>query len=337
MVKTVLAPLCSYVLLVSACTAASGDAGEDGSPDAGEEDGSPDAPPPTLRIANSYSIDTTLSLSAANAIPQSTYDALLLLESWATSPGATMLDLAEQAGVPAVGTLRDALPSSLESRLVGWIDDAIDNDRVDALIGQLSALARAPLAALHIESNLDTAASTQHNLTALAFDTDAQRHRLPLGSSALTQATPSISVAGNTVSIGAHSYGLPFGTLMWEAVESAAQQRYGTTVTQSLADAVGCPSIATEVAGQCVLSLCVGHRAELEQICTAAVGAAVDRLREEFTALDMDLLSYATGTATLSSPDANGVATRIAGEWDAQVDVSSGLRDVPATFDGTAP
>jgi hypothetical protein len=103
-----------------------------------------------------------------------------------------------------------------------------------------------------------------------------------------------------------------------------------------LADAIDCPGLAHSIANKCVLGQCVGHEDDLVEVCEGGVGYAVEQLHAQFTAVDFDAVILHAGTATASDADANGVYTRIAGTWTAELDLGVGPRPVPATFSGIA-
>src|SRR5262249_50447168 len=88
----------------------------------------PDHPtnPPVEPTANgTYQVRSQYDVTAEAVLPEPAFEMVGTLRSFSTAPAHTLLDLAEDAGVPAVETIRDALPSSLESRLEGWIDEQI--------------------------------------------------------------------------------------------------------------------------------------------------------------------------------------------------------------------
>ena len=98
-------------------------------------------------------------------------------------------------------------------------------------------------------------------------------------------------------------------------------------VRGSLGSAVNCPSLATTISNKCVFGACVGHKAELTEICERGLDEIVDRVHDEFTAYRLDLLALESGTATLAA-DGNSMT----GTWTAQINAGQGLRNVPATF-----
>jgi hypothetical protein len=109
--------------------------------------------------------------------------------------------------------------------------------------------------------------------------------------------------------------------------------RFGAPPRTLLGDAVNCPAIAEVVANKCVLGACVGHRAELTEICERGLDEVIATARRKVEALRFDAIHLARGTATLVDADHDGRADRLTdGVWTAEIDASQGLRAVPATF-----
>ena len=85
-----------------------------------------------------------------------------------------------------------------------------------------------------------------------------------------------------------------------------------------------------------MLGVCVGHRAELTEICERGLDEVVARAQAKVEAVRFDAIHLASGTATLVDTDGDGRGERLdAGVWAAEIDVSQGLRSVPATFTAT--
>jgi len=298
-----------------------------------------DAPPPQPQLASSYRLNTELDVSASTILPGTMYDALALIREFETSPGAALLDAAELAGVPAVDTLRSALPAVLESRLIGWIDDRLEATPFPALAGELADLADVSFGHVELGSVLDLAAGV-HALDTVAIEIDGHRAELAVESPAgdLIGLTADVTVTrtGSTLAIGEHRFGVRAGTAAWTALTAAIEARFGADLQTALADAIDCPGLADAIANKCVLGQCVGHRAALLAVCEGAVGYAVDQLRDQITAIDFDAVILHAGLATGVDADHDATCETIAGTWTAELDLGVGPRPVPATFTGTA-
>lgn len=312
-------------------------------PLASDDPASPDPAQPAVDPVpdGTYSLRSEYDVTAEAVLPEPAYELVITLRSFSTAPGATLLDVAEDAGVPAVGTIRDALPSTLENKLVGWIDDqlaklTIDGVPVTQIANELAALAETVLTRFAIDSELTIDGTTAtHRLERIDFapagvDVSLSLADLP---SELSTRTASCTVDHATLSIGDHGYGLPFGLHAWAAFETAVVDRFGKSPRALLGDAIDCPAVADAVAGKCVLALCVGHRAELTAICERGLDEVVGAVQRRIEGLAFEAIHLQQGRATLVDADRDGRFDTIpGGTWTAQIDASQGLRPVPATF-----
>ena len=100
----------------------------------------PDPKPVTSAVvAGTYTVVTTFDLTLDVVLPGQAYDVVIVLEDFRADPASTMFQLLSDAGVPVVGELLDVLPSSLEDRLMGWINDYLQSavfDEVPVMDGR---------------------------------------------------------------------------------------------------------------------------------------------------------------------------------------------------------
>jgi hypothetical protein len=334
---------CSLLTLTAGCFVDPTPGDEDQPGDGTDDPVDPPAPPavePTARGA--YHVRSVFDITAAAVLPEPAYQVVETLHNFSTAPAHTLFDLAEAAGVPAVGTLRDALPDSLESRLEGWIDDQIEGVTVNGVpvtqvAGELAAVAQVALTQFAIDSSLDVRADGRatHRLTQLDFTPAGLDARAPLGDLplAVIAAETSATCKAGALALGDQRFGLPYGQLAWQALESAITAQYGADIRALLGSAVNCPAVATTISNKCVFGVCVGHRAELLEVCERGLDEVVDVARGKMTALRFDAIRLEAGAATLADLAADGTAARLTGGvWTAQIDASQGLRPVPATF-----
>ncbi len=307
-------------------------------------------PTPALIADGIFAIESTLDVQAAAVLPQTAYDAVETLRGLREEPGRTLFDLAEDAGVPAVSEIRSALPSSLESRLYGWIDDELatythgDGPVATAIDGVLT-VCETSLAEVHLSSELAIdGGSATHSLRAVGFAIDGVELRYDLanldGLPLALEATFAATVAGDgTVShltLGSHAFGVPFGALALTAIEDVLQLRYATDLRGVLGMLVDCPALAADVADHCVYGYCVGHEMELRSVCEGGLDHLATWLRAELTAIRFDAITLRAGTAQLGdSAPVDGLADTVAGGvWTADLDVGMGPRAAPGTFAG---
>ena len=146
--------------------------------------------------------------------------------------------------------------------------------------------------------------------------------------------TATVGDAG-ALAIGDEHFGLEYGTYAWNAVNQASTSLFGADVRTTLGNAVNCDKLASDIAGKCVLGVCVGHQGLVANACNAGLDFIVGQMQAKFESINLDVVHFASGTATLVDDDGDGVADRItAGTWDAEVNGGQGLRHVPATFTG---
>jgi hypothetical protein len=246
--------------------------------------------------------------------------------------------------VPAVGTIRAALPSALEDKLGGWINEEIQklkigDTKITTYAGDLAELAEFSLTQFELESELTIDHyETTHTLTALDLSPTGFDIRVPitgLAADILTQ-HPTITVAeGGLVSFGNQTFGLAYGTYAWNALDAISTQQFGQDIRGTLGVAVNCDAFARNIADKCVLGACVGHETELKAICNGGLDGLVDFTKGKFTALDLNAFQFETGVATLVDDDADGFGDRVVGGvWEAKMNIGMGLRHAPATFEG---
>jgi hypothetical protein len=301
----------------------------------------PTQPPPAPQpvASGTYDVRTELDLTIEAVLPEPAYDVVVTLRNFSTAPAHTLLDLAEQAGVPAVGTIRDALPSALESRLEGWIDDEIAKIEIDGVpvtqvAGDIAALAETALTTFALDSELTVnGATATHTLTSIdltpaGIETVIVLEALP---SDVISATATCTTKSGKLTLGEHGFGLAYGQYIWNAVDA----KLGGIRTK-LGTAVNCPALAARVASKCLLGVCVGHATELTAICERGLDEVVARAEAKVAALRFEALKLAAGTATLVDANKDGNAEQLAaGVWTAELNAGQGLRPVPGTFTAT--
>lgn len=296
----------------------------------GADDIDPQPEPTKPVAAGAYDVRSTFDLTVEALLPAAIHDKVVLLRDFSQHPAATLFDAAEDAGVPAVEDIRDALPSYVEDKLYGWIDAeiaklSINGVSITQYAANLAALAEQSLGKFAIDSTLVVDGTTAtHALATLDLSPAGLAATFPLGALPNMTAGATCAATNGTFTIGAHGYALPYGEYVWQALDAKLHVR------ASLGAAVGCAEIAHTVASKCVLGVCVGHEAQLAEICERGLDEAVERVHAEFTATTLDLLQLDAGTATLS-PD----AATMTGTWSAKIDVGQGLRHAPATFTAT--
>lgn len=295
----------------------------------------PPAPPAPQPVpGGTYQVDSQLDLTVESVLPEPAAQLVVTLRDFSTQPAHTLLDLSEEAGVPAVAELRAALPDALESRLEGWIDEEIAKLKVNeipitTLAGGIAYLSETTLTRLSLQSELvlGDGRATHRLKTVSTFAGPLPLGELPdevVSASAAMTATPSFLILGD------HQLGIAYGTYVWMAMEQFSTVFGGAPLRTALGTTVNCPALAATIAGKCFLGVCVGHAVALTQICERGLDEVVDRAHAKVTSIRFTALRLA-GRAV---PQDNNLDL-LSGDWTARLDVGMGLRPAPATFSAT--
>ena len=319
-----------------------GDGSDSGSGSGSGSDTDTEATPPVA--SGAYQVRSDIDLTVEALLPEQPANMVVTLRDFSTNPARTLFDLAEDAGVPAVQEIRDALPGYVEDKLEGWLNGelnklTLDGVPVPQVAGNIAALAETALTQFALDSELTIAGSTAtHTLKAIDLAPAGITTRYVIESlpSDIITATTACSTSAGSLTLGDHGYALQYGEYLWRALNQAVTAQYGSDIRTALGAAVNCPALAQTIANKCYLGYCVGHAAELTEICEAGLDEVVERVHDEFLALRFDALHFAAGTATMVDADEDGTVEALtAGVWDAEINAGLGLRHVPATFTAT--
>jgi hypothetical protein len=345
------------LLLVGCVVPGTGTSGDDGDDGTGTGTGSgtgsgtgtgtgsgTNQPPPPPVASGTYKVVSDIDLTVEALLPESIENVVVTLRDFEANPAQTIFDLAEDAGVPAVGTIRDALPSYLEDKLEGWINGYIagvtlGGKPITQIAGEIVALAETTLTRFAITSDMTiNATSATHTLTGLDFNPAGIDAHITFDGDLndVTTATATFRATSTTATFGDHGYSIAYGEYAWRAMEKAFAASYGASIYDAVLAAVDCEGLATTISQKCYAGYCVGHKAELKSICTRGVEEALVRAYNKFAEQRFDLVHFAAGTATLV--DANkdlDVEALTGGVWTAEINAGQGLRTVPATFTAT--
>jgi hypothetical protein len=323
------------LLATSACVIPlTGPAGDD-------QDDGPSQTPASPSARGEYQVTSTVEITIEALLPEPAANLVETLRTFSTNPGQALFDAAEDAGVPAVGTLRSALPSYLEDKLEGWINAEVATMTVDGipvtqLAGNVVAYAETSLTTVAVDSELTIGTGTAvHRLTALdlapaGLDVSIALDAVP---SDIVTATAPTSSSKGTLNLGDHLFAVSYGEYAWLALEAKVTADHGAGIRAVLGAAVNCPLVAARVASKCVLGVCVGHAAELTSICERGLDEVVDRAHAKLATFKFDALHLAAGHATMVDTTMDGIADRLDnGVWTAEINAGQGLRHAPATF-----
>lgn len=290
-----------------------------------------------------YRLVTTVELPA-EAIPPKQLDEIgAALRDFAAAPGTSLLVLAKEHGVEAAASVRE-LPAALSTRLEGWITDEILKARFEGktlpeYTDQIASLARMALTRFAVESELllDGAVRT-HAITGLDLGPAGIDVRAAIqaaeGETLMQQPEIAVDPAG-ALSLGDQRFGLAYGAHAWQGIDAASAHVFGGAVREALGASIDCGRVASAVAAQCLLGVCVGKEPELRAVCEGGLDALVKVTREQLAAVEIDELHFSQGTATVVDEDGDGTGDRITGGvWQAELNLGGVALGAKATFVG---
>lgn len=306
-------------------------------------EGTPEDPVPAK--TGPYAVRNTVDFTAETILPAQVELVVLTLRNFSTNPASALIDAADQAGVPAVKTLYDAIPGIIKDKIEGFINDQIAkvkiNDKpITEYAGEMAMLAEIALTQFAVDSEMDLQPGhVTHRLTALDLSpTGLVDIRVPIGGIAgdlLTQEADLRVSEGGQLTLGDQHFGLNYGEYAWQGIELASTKLFGQGVRETLGNAINCPALAKTISDKCVFGVCVGHETELNFICEGGLDAIVNFAHDRMAEMRVDAFHLASGDARLVDDDGDGVGDRIVdGAWDAELNVGLGLRHVPASFEG---
>jgi hypothetical protein len=266
------------------------------------------------------------------------------LAEWSVRhPGAMLLELAKEHGVTAVVAVREQ-PAALATRLEGWISDEIMKARLEGktlpeYTDQIAGLVRMALTRFAVESELVVDGDVRtHAITGLDLGPAGLQVRASIqaaeGETLMQQPEIVVDAAG-ALSLGDQRFGLAYGAHAWQGIDAASAHLFGGAVREALGASIDCARVASAVAAQCLLGVCVGKEPELREVCEGGLDALVEVTRERLAAVQIDELHFSQGTAIVVDEDGDGEGDRITdGVWQAELNLGGAPLGAKATFAG---
>lgn len=317
-------------------------------------DGAAVVVPDPVPLTGKYTVVSRFEVPAAAAAPGPLGDALGLVHGLAENPARAVLDAAEDAGVPALGTLRTVLPDALEEKVEGWMNAYLVAAEAGGVsphgeIVALDGVIRSVLLTWDLRSELDLPAGAPgtHAPTALVFTVGEPIVVEVDATAPVTAATgvtglvtwPDGAGGAPRATVGDHAMGVPFGRYALRGAEAALHARYGVAdVRGALGEIVDCPAVAASVAARCVGFVCVGNASTLEDVCEGGLDALAEKLEAQVLALDYEAIRFEAGTAKAEGVVVDALAETAtaerltAGAWTATVDLGDEPEEATATF-----
>jgi hypothetical protein len=200
-----------------------------------------------------YAIVNNVDFTVEAILPDQIELVVATLREMSTNPAHAIVDLATQAGVPAVGTLYGLLPGVLTDKIEGWINGEIAKVKIGGhpvtdYCGKIAGLADTALSHFAVDSSLTLAddGSVTHTITALDLTPSGLNFKLPIGGLAadiLTQ-HPTLDVgAAGAITLGDQRFGLEYGEYAWQGMNAISTSVFGADIRTSLGNAIDCISV----------------------------------------------------------------------------------------------
>ena len=296
----------------------------------------------------------TTSYDATGALPDAVGHSLETLTGLHDDPAGTIVALLEDAGVPI------PVPDSLRDDFEGWINDYLASrvymgvpvtEEIARWAGDLSGI----LTRFDILTELDLArldaggeTDANHVIAAVAFELRGDRRLIDTPSivdqltvaRTIPVAVTSDDAGGGTIEIGDHAFHMPLGDFALVGFNQALSGLFGAAdLTALLGNMIDCPGLAANIADKCVGPVCVGHEAEIEQLCLAGIDLVVAQIEQRIASIEFVEIHHAAGSGVLlGEAKQDGTATEFdaieAGTWDASVNLDGVIAPVGATFVG---
>jgi hypothetical protein len=309
---------------------------------------------PLLQPFGTYQIATRAQFPLEAAIPGAAGDAFALLRSLKSDPAGVLVAAAGGAGVPAVEAVYGAVPDLLKGKLNGWINASLrkkdaSGGSLDSRIDLILAIGETVLTDFGLDTTMvvstEGPTGATHSLNAVRFFPPA-----PLSVVSIPRIEPpgpllppgvplSVSLGMRTqqsvdLVFGPHSFRLPFGDYAWLGFNGALHASSGSDLAGLMVLALDCAAMASEVAGQCVGPVCVGHKSGLQSLCEAGRAKIIAEAESKVRSAGFTAMEIVKGTAKVMTGTSGKVLNN--GVWSMKVNNGSDLRDVPAQFSGTA-
>jgi hypothetical protein len=284
-----------------------------------------------------YMVESHVVMSLGSADVDS---AIAQLLAFSQHGGTTLM--AQSVGT-ASGQALDALPTTLRSKLEGWIDVELDKQKLGTVtarvaIGDISMMAQTVVNEFVLESSLTiTPTGAVHSLHDLNFKPDSLDVVVPIGGltddQIMQKPTSDVSASGALV-LGDEHFKLALGSHAWQGINLGVTTKYGGDL--SIVQNLDCNAVAQSVAARCVSTSCVGHASDILAVCQLGMTTLVGQLRDGLAPIVLESLRFTHGTAQLVDDNHDGVAEKIEGTWDAEADLGIGASPMQIAFTALA-
>jgi hypothetical protein len=330
----------------------------------------PDGKPLPPKLEGLYELSSEFDLTTAGVFPNGVNDTLKALSNFREKPSQTLVDLMDVANVPVITTVLGLMPSAIRDYVLGFIDEHVFKalyqavpltQTLTSMVDDLASIATK----FQVVTKLDLPpgdgignAKAKHTISGLGYLWNGERHVVSApelvsrftaqtadaNAVALERRSPDIETG--RLKLGAHTFSIPVGSFAVHGFDELAKAKFGAaSLRDALGKVVNCDGLASSVATQCIDpwgpgKICVGHEADIKEICTTGLDLLVDAIKGQFARLDLPLVRFKEGlTQMWDAPTPNGPLDAIVdrldhGFWTTSIAVGNVDRPVVATFTG---
>jgi len=330
----------------------------------------PDGKPVPPKLDGVYELSSELDLTTAGLLPDVMNDTLKALSSFREKPSQTIVDLMDAANVPLVSNVLNVIPGAIRGLVLGYIDDHVFKALYDKapvterLTGVLDDLASI-VTRFELVTKLDLPqgdsvgdTSAHHTITGVGYHWDEKRHVITapdlvsklveqrVKANAVTLEKRSVDLETGRLKLGDHTFSVPIGSFAVYAADELAKDKFGAaTLRDAMGKVVDCEALADSVSKRCINppgpgQVCVGHKEQIEQVCTTGLDLLVIALQTAIRKLDIPVLALKDGVAQMWDAPAEGAPLDATidridhGFWTAAITVTNEDKPVVATFTG---
>lgn len=325
----------------------------------------------SLQAQGTYRITTQVPVNALLLAPAQVAEFITLIKGMRDTPSKSLFAALDAAGLPNLQDLYDVLPGILQDEVDDAIDDYLNGRRKkDTAFAreedELIANAERTITHFQVLTDLiidpEDSIPMRHRFRGLGYtfrvggrDLDFEAIDNPYIMTRLglfqidvpieADFTPSEPSKGRPAryEFPDHAFGLPYGRLMWDALEAQHEETTGKTLREDLGAQIDCDAMGASVANTCVGFACIGNKAKVRVLCEDALDEVLAQTREKFISMGFEALRFREGSVTLArlrtEPDDGAEGPKIAthlrkGLWNLDLDYGSSPRNLSATFAG---
>lgn len=319
-----------------------------------------------VQLSGTYQLANRIDLASAGILPDLASSTLESLSKLKDDPAGAIIGILQATNAPVISTLLSALPDVITQQLASFIDGFITSQVYQGVpvTEQIAGIVQ-DTAQLVTQFQLDTTltiatpddtgtAAATHALAGATFSVEDQTlvvtapDLLSSATQASFQATAvhiveqGPDVENGLLDLGDHAFAVPLGDYAIHGLDQLLMNQLGVPdLRGALGLLVDCSGLAQSVANECVGPVCVGHEADLEDVCSQGLDAIASDVEAELHMITLQAMHFHEGEAKMWDAPTPGGATdgvidRIdSGVWTLGLGLTSDEHAATATFTGT--